>query len=83
MMVAQIKPLAGPTCIPSMEMEGPELQVGRVMVHGVPQGSSIGCALSGREHGRTSCCEKTKRGFDGDLMPKLDSSYPFLVQPIR
>ena len=82
--VAKIEPLTGLPLVSPLEVERSVFKIGRVMVHRIPQGSSVGFSTSRSEHGsRRSCCEKTKSRLMGDPMPKMDSSYPFSVQSIR
>ena len=74
MMVAKIEPLAGPSSIPSVEMEGPKLQVQGVTIHWVPPGMSVDSNVRTRDlcigrHGRRSGCEKMKSGLMGNPMP--------------
>ena len=64
--VAKIEPLAGPPLISPVEVERSVFKIGRVTVHRVPQGSSVGFGASRGKHGnRRSGCEKKKSGLMG------------------
>ena len=82
--VAKVEPLAGPPLVSPSEVECPVFKIGRVTVHQIPQGSSVGFSTGRREHRRrSSVCEKMKSGLMGIPTSKSDSSYPFSAQPIR
>ena len=48
--VASIEPLAGPPLVSPPEVERSVFKIGRVMVHWVPQGASIGFGASRGKH---------------------------------
>ena len=64
--VAKIEPLADPPLVSPPEVEHSVLNIGRVTVHWVPQGPSVGFSTGRGEHGsRRSGCEKKRSGLMG------------------
>ena len=69
-MVASVEPLAGPPLVSPPEVECSVFKIGRVTVHRIPQGLSVGFSTGRGEHGsRRSGCEKTKSGLMGIPTP--------------